>query len=334
MNKEFTIVGQGLAGSILSMRMYEEGIPFKVIDQPHHSQSSRIAAGLCNPVVLKRQKWVADAELYLPAALDFYQRWESNLGLKFHHPIALDHVFHSAGEVNDWHVNAGKPRLKNHLAAIHPSTLPTVPAPHGLGRLEGVFWLDTVLFLNTWRKFLLDQGLLIEDEWPINSKADFPQPTLFCNGHLLRKSHPQISEAFAPTKGEVMIIRADKLPEDRMLHAGVFTLPLGNKTFKVGASYAHDNLDEKISNKGLTFLKNKLEAFYQGPYEVLEQYAGVRPNIKDRKPLLGLIGESQYSFNGMGSRGVLMAPYLAQHFLDYLIRASPLKPEWDLQRFI
>jgi len=334
MEKEYTIVGQGLAGSILSMQMFEAGIPFKVVDQSHHSQSSRIAAGLCNPVVLKRQKWVSDADIFLPAALEFYQKWESKLDVKFHFPIALDHVFHNAGEVNDWQANAEKPHLKNHLGKIHDSFMPSVPAPHGLGRLEGVFWLDTMVFLDRWRNFLKKEGLLIEEEWIANSEASNGQSIIYCNGHLLRHSHPQIADAFTPTKGEVLIIRAEDLPEDRMLHAGVFTLPLGNQTFKVGATYAHHNLDEHISAKGLDFLKSKLEAFYQGPYEVLEQYAGVRPNIKDRKPLMGHIGASQYTFNGMGSRGVLMAPFLAEHFMNYLIRASPINPKWDLQRFI
>lgn len=329
----YYIIGQGIAGTILSMRFYEAGIPFILIDEPSFSQSSRIAAGLANPVVLKRQKWVADAEKFISVAPDFYKKWEEKLDTRFFHSVALEHIFHSAGEINDWQSNSEKPHLKNHLGCIHQDSLPNIHAPHGRASVEGIFWLDTVKFIESWKSFLREQSLLIETDWHTFA---FPKQAqrIYCNGYLLQHSHPNLAEAFQSTKGEVMRIAAPELPEDRILHAGVFTLPLGDGEFKVGATYSHKELNQEITEDGLAFLKSKLEVFYKGPYTVLEQWAGVRPNIKDRKPLMGRISESEWTFNGLGSRGVLMAPYLSAHFLEHLLNDAPLAPHWDVKRFI
>lgn len=333
MNREIYIIGQGLAGSILSLRLEALGIDFKVIDQQSYSQSSRIAAGLANPVVLKRQKWVADAEAFLPSAEAFYSKWQQVFQTPFFHPVQLEHIFHKAGESNDWEANSLKPHLQDHLGKILKDELNHVLSPHGRAQVKGVFWMDTVAFLKERREQLEQSGRLIIQDY---EEYGFPADAIkvFCNGHLLRESHPHIRVAFTPTKGEVMIIKAPGLPENRMLHAGVFTLPLGDQIFKVGATYAHHDLSEQTSQSGLDFLKEKLEVFYSGPYEVLEQKAGVRPNIKDRKPLMGQLDSLEYAFNGMGSRGVLMAPYLSDHFLNYLLKGEALHPAWDLKRFI
>ncbi len=332
MKEELYIIGQGLAGTMLSIRLWQDQIPFKVIDEPSLSQSSRIAAGLANPVVLKRQKWVADAELYMEEAPRFYPEMEELLQTKFYHPVRLEHIFHKAGEVNDWQSNGEKPHLKNHLGPIFNDALPSITAPHGRGQVKGIFWLDTVAFIESWKSFLRKHDLLIEQKWTADTLGE-NSTKIFCNGQLLRASHPHLADAFSPTKGEVMLIEASSLPEDRILHAGVFCLPLGNKIFKVGATYSHRELNQETTANGLDFLKTKLEAFYTGEYRVIEQLAGLRPNIKDRKPLMGRISASDWTFNGFGSRGVLMGPYLSQHFCNHLLNGEALSPQWDLNRF-
>jgi len=271
--------------------------------------------------------------LYLGETEAFYRAWEARLGTSFYHPVELEHVIHNSGETNDWISNSEKPYLKDHLGPINKTPLPEIAAPHGRAEVKGIFWCNTQEFIESWKINLRKNDLLIEDQWESGLNID-SKGLIFCNGHLLRESHPHLSAAFSPTKGELMVIKADKLPEDRILHAGVFALPLGEGLFKIGASYSHQDLTENTSPSGLEFLKSKLEVFYKGEYEIIDHQAGVRPNIKDRKPLMGRISESEWTFNGLGSRGVLMGPYLSKHFVDHLIHDSPLKPEWDLKRFI
>ena len=44
-------------------------------------------------------------------------------------------------------------------------------------------------------------------------------------------------------------------------------------------------------------------------------------------------GPHEAIFNGLGSRGVLLAPWCAQHLTDHLFKGVPLDPEVDLERF-
>jgi len=38
-------------------------------------------------------------------------------------------------------------------------------------------------------------------------------------------------------------------------------------------------------------------------------------------------------FNGMGSKAVLMVPYLAEHFIDHLVDGKPLLDDVAISRF-
>ena len=79
----------------------------------------------------------------------------------------------------------------------------------------------------------------------------------------------------------------------------------------------------------------KLNEILSVPYDVVEHKAGVRPAVRGRRPLLGEhpTNNRVLLFNGMGSKAVLMAPYLAKHMVEYLTQGNPLLPEIDLKRF-
>tara|TARA_R110001592_G_scaffold72390_2_gene221105 strand:- start:77079 stop:78080 length:1002 start_codon:yes stop_codon:yes gene_type:complete len=329
--KDYLIIGQGIAGTILSYQLHKLGVRFKVIDDPQFSRSSRIAAGLANPVVLKRQKWVKGAEHFTENLSRFYLEMEKELNTNFFHPLPLYHLFQNIGEINDWQQNASKVHLQSYLGEIFQSEIPNVNTPFGYAKVENIFWVNTQAMISSWRQFLKEKDALIEESFEAKDYPDYIH--IYCNGHLLSEQFPQFESVLTKTKGQVMIIKSSALIPDYGLHSSVFTLPLGDHLYKVGSTYEHHNLNDETSPEGLSRLRSDLEKFYTGPYELVEHLAGVRPNIKDRKPLLGKIKDGNYCFNGLGSRGILMAPYLSEHFCKYLIYANELNPTWDLQRF-
>ena len=83
MRKKYLIVGQGLAGSVLAFKMYQQGIDFKVIASQDISKASDVAAGLFNPMVFKRltKSWMVDA--CLPDMLETYRAMEALLKGQF-----------------------------------------------------------------------------------------------------------------------------------------------------------------------------------------------------------------------------------------------------------
>jgi len=74
--KRFVIVGQGLAGTCLAWALKEKGADFLLIDREVAAGSSRVAAGLVNPVTGKgiNPSWRVGE--YLNLAVDFYRLLE------------------------------------------------------------------------------------------------------------------------------------------------------------------------------------------------------------------------------------------------------------------
>ena len=80
-------------------------------------------------------------------------------------------------------------------------------------------------------------------------------------------------------------------------------------------------------------LVEKANAMLSSEVNVVNHIAGLRPTVKDRRPLIGELVSNLYSFNGMGTRGVLIAPLLVVEFFGYLEGRNELHPETDLVRF-
>jgi glycine/D-amino acid oxidase-like deaminating enzyme len=62
---------------------------------------------------------------------------------------------------------------------------------------------------------------------------------------------------------------------------------------------------------------------------------GIRPTVLDRRPLLGKHPKYQNLavFNGLGTRGIIYAPALAEILYEHLENATNLDTEMDIDRF-
>ena len=71
------------------------------------------------------------------------------------------------------------------------------------------------------------------------------------------------------------------------------------------------------------------------PYEVIEHSAGIRPTTIDRRPIIGSHPNYKniYVFNGLGSRGILLAPTLSCWLYNHIYKRSLISKEVDIKRF-
>ncbi len=309
----------------------------QVIDAPHLSTSSKVAAGLINPIVLKRLKLVAGADSYLNLALPFYRDLNGKSAREILHEIPIAHIFQTTGKLNDWNEKAANPAFKRYLGEITKNQSTSLIAPLGLGLMNDTSWVDTTALLK-YHEENIPKGSGIDyievKPQDLSKLSEQYKHVIICNGHLLRLLLPNFDTIFTPTRGEVMVIETDgDLPADRIIHGPVFILPLGDGRYKVGATYHWDTLADQPTDDGITKLKTDLEKIYSGSYKVVRHEAGVRPNTRDRKPILGHIKDNIYCFNGLGSRGVLMAPLLAEQLLNHILLNTPLEDSVNLARF-
>ncbi len=348
-HKNYIIIGQGLAGTILAQTLLKQGRSVLVIDEPTLSKASKIAAGLYNPVVFKRlvKSWMAD-EL-IPCMDDFYSDSEQLLQTKFYFKKQIVRLFAEEQEKTLWLKKTNEPVGKYLSKTVEDDLLSDIIYnPLGSSEVLDAGNLDTRLFLESFRKYFKENKILLEEKFDyeqlkisensVNYKNILADKIIFCEGYKTTENPYFSWLPFKLTKGEIITIKLlgdNRLGFDKVINKAVFILPIGNNTYKVGATYEWTDLNEIPTEKGKADLVDKLQKVVRGTFEIIDHQAGIRPTVNDRRPLIGL--HPQHAtlgvFNGMGTKGVMLAPYFAKQFVEHLENNLPLEKEVDIQRF-
>ena len=135
------------------------------------------------------------------------------------------------------------------------------------------------------------------------------------------------------TRGQYSLTDIPGLKLDSMLKGKHFVIPKG-KSFLVGASFSFKNNSLEPNEDDLrefsSFLKEDLAL---SNFTFTSHTVGLRAASKDRKPIMGQLSPSCYVLNGLGARGVLMSPLLANMLVKQAYETHPLPKELDLKRF-
>jgi glycine/D-amino acid oxidase-like deaminating enzyme len=345
MQVDYIVVGIGIAGVSFCEQLKANKKSFVVFDNASQ-QSSTVAGGLYNPVVLKRFTSVWKSKEQLKIALPLYANIEKELGIKLDYKIPVYRKFASLEEQNDWFAASDKPLLSEHLSTqIIKNKNKSIDAPFGFGEVLETGRVDVKTMVEAYKADLLNNKLLFEEGFDYNEliienrtasyKRVFAKNIVFTEGYGV-KHNPYFNYLpLVPAKGELITIHAPDLKIDYVLKAGVFLIPLGEDLYTVGATYEWKDLSNQISNSAREELSNKLKKLINCPFKVVNQVAGIRPTVKDRRPLVGqhLKYENMYVLNGLGTRGVMIGPYVARKLYDFIEKKSPLDKEIDIRRF-
>jgi glycine/D-amino acid oxidase-like deaminating enzyme len=137
------------------------------------------------------------------------------------------------------------------------------------------------------------------------------------------------------TKGELFIIKAPDLKIDVIINTSVFVLPLGNDLFKIGATYNWKDKTDLPTESGKIELIDRIKEIINCEFEIVEHFAGIRPTVNDRRPLLGSHQnfKNLHVLNGLGTRGVMLAPAMAIDLFNYIEFKKPLDKTIDIKRY-
>lgn len=345
MKVDYIIVGIGLAGISFCEELIANNKTFVVFDDASQT-SSTVAGGLYNPVVLKRFTSVWKSREQLEIALRIYNALEKKLNVKLDYKIPLYRKFASLEEQNNWFAASDKPRLSEYLSAnLVKNKNNAVNAPYGFGEVKSTGRIDVKTLIDAYKSFLFQNNLLIENEFQYRDliviengfqyKNLVSHNLIFSEGFGMSKNPFFKDLPLVPTKGELLTIYASQLNIDYVLKGPVFLIPLEEDLYLVGATYDWNDLSNKPSEKGKETLLTKLKTLINCPFEVVNQLAGVRPTVKDRRPLVGKHREinNMYILNGLGTRGVMIGPYVASELFNLVENNIPLEEEIDINRF-
>lgn len=346
---DYIIVGQGLAGTILALSLQKKEHSFLVIDNNHQSSSSFIAAGVTHPMSFKRTILSWKGNFLFPYAKRYYRDIEKNYGKEFYEPNPLFRLISSIEEQNNWAANSADYPMKEILEEPDDKELNKlskfpIKASYGYGKISMAGRLNLTEFLSFFKKEFEKEESYFQDEFDFNQltvkennveyKGFSAKKIIFCEGFKYIQN-PYFS--YLPnnlTKGEILIIKSDNIPQT-FLSKGIFIYPLSEDVFVVGATYRWKDNTLSTTEDAKNELIEKLELMGNFDYEIIDQKVGIRPTIPDRRPLVGIhpIEKTIAIFNGMGSKGVLFAPYLADNFVGYLDGENDLEKEVDIIRF-
>ena len=158
---------------------------------------------------------------------------------------------------------------------------------------------------------------------------------LFCEGYEACQNPFFNWLPFNPVKGENLIVLVEDYPLTEIINQGTFILPIdGQGKCRLGATYSWDNLDWDITDEARDSLEEKIKGYLKKPYQILEQQAGIRPSTDDRRPFVGLHPEHPELgiFNGLGTKGVTLAPYFSEQFAKFLESGEDLDAEVNIER--
>ncbi len=342
---DYLVVGLGLAGTAFCELLERQGKSFVCITD-RSQQASVVAGGLYNPVVLKRFTPAWRAQEQLQIALPFYEQLEQKLETKLDYKLPVLRRFASIEEQNNWFQAADRPQLQPFLSLnIRENHNPLLDAPFGFGEVLHTGRVATKILLESHTAYLREKGCLQENTFDYGNLEVAPdrvsyqtftaRKIVFACGFGLKENPYFQYLPLNGTKGELLTIKSPELKEKNVIKSSVFIIPLGNELYRVGATYKWKDKTNTPTEASRNELLQKLDVFLKADYEVVAHVAGIRPTVTDRRPLVGRHPEHSNVFvlNGLGSRGVLIAPYADHQLLQHIEQGSALQEDMDIERF-
>jgi glycine oxidase len=343
---EILIVGGGIGGSSLAIHLIQTGISVTVIDQGQN-KSSVVAAGLINPLVFRRmtKSWRVDE--ILPYAVQFYQQLEVYSSLSFYHPLTIRRFFSSVQEREFWTEKQELPEFEPYMTRLEDEddtyTSFGTKNDFGSGRVKSAAWVNTPIFLEAAKSYLteyatyLNEAFIYADLNPEEGTYRGKQfdKIIFAEGYQSRENPWFLELPVQSTKGEVLTALSETLPPEESINRKCFVLPTGNGYFRIGATYSWKADEANITEEGKLEILENLSYLTDEEPTIIDHLAGIRPTSPDRRPIMGQHPDFKrlYIFNGLGTKGYMIAPLLAAEFTAHLIEETELDPEVNLKRF-
>ena len=335
------IVGQGIAGTMLAWALMQRGVGVRILDGNLPGSSTLPAAGIINPVTGKRfvKSWRLDD--FFPVAKDRYQTLEKELGVPVWFPYPILRLLGTAEERNDWSARCIQPEYVDYLGETDDAGRWASLARPGFayGVILGAARVHFPNLLSAFREKAIQAGTFesksvhYEDIERIARSYD---AVVFCEGFRAAENpfFPELSWQLA--KGEALHLRIPGASGvSDMLKKNMTLVPLHDDVFWAGGSYQWHYPDLLPSDAERQFILKYVDEMLAVPYEIVGHVAGVRPTVKDRRPFIGASKNASnvFIFNGLGTKGALLAPYWAEHVAEHLLRGVSLDPVVDMRRF-
>jgi glycine/D-amino acid oxidase-like deaminating enzyme len=258
--------------------------------------------------------------------------------------LPLYRPFLSIEEQNEWMAKSADPIYEGYIEKITTQpAFPSINDTYGGLTLMQCGYLDTIHYIQSVRMLIQQQGIFLEEifeenKLTIRSKnVDYKEyeaaQIIFCQGVETNKWFSWVP--ILPLKGETLRIQSN-YEEKMILNRGVYAVPANQKgEWRVGATYTFTDLSPDTTDKAREELTQKMKELVSFPFTIIDQQWGLRPSTHDRRPILGRHPEYENLsiLNGMGPKGVSLAPYFSGILVDMIENHQSLNKDVDLKRY-
>jgi len=341
---DYLIIGQGISGTWLSYYLEKANKSFIIIDNDQPNSSSRVAAGIINPVTGRRivKTWMIDELLsfLVPA----YEELGNELNVKAIEKKSLID-FHPTPQMKI----AFDERIKENADLLfHPKDQGQYQNifnyDFGFGEVDPCYVVNLKEILPAWRKKLLSNNQLLKENFEItelkvdagiNYKNIKAEKIIFCDGIQSNQNPLFKNLPFALNKGEALFIEAPGIPSTHIFKKGMMLTSIQKDLFWLGSNYLWEFPDDQPTEQFRKQTELLLRSWLKVPFKIIDHKASVRPANIERRPFIGF--HPTYKnigiLNGMGTKGCSLSPFFAKQLADHLIFGNEILAEADIKRF-
>ncbi|MCB0657575.1 MAG: FAD-dependent oxidoreductase [Saprospiraceae bacterium] len=342
------IVGQGLAGTLTTFLLLRKGLQVSIID-PGTPNASSIASGLINPVTGRNYVKSWQIETLLKLADVIYPQLEEYLDIHCYQSIRLYRILADHHQTEKWMQRAILPGYEKYLTSDPLQWRKEISGLREsveVGEVKLARWLDTEQLLSTFREMqrqhqalhqtiLEPEHLTLESDQVIWKDMAFDY-LVFAEGSGITNNPFFNWLPVKPSKGERLLIRT-KSDFQQVMKASYFIIPYREEgVYWIGSPTDFSAKDELPSAEGRQKLEDHIRLWLSTNYELMNHAAAFRPASRDQRPVIGFhpLHPRLAVINGLGTKGVSLAPYLAHLMSERLVGAITSFPdEVDIARF-
>lgn len=326
---ECLIIGQGMAGTLLSYELMQAGKSVMLIDKKDRYSTSLVASAVINPLVGKNWTLAKDAERIIPVALDTYKHLNQLLNADLVQQKSIL-VFHRDALAAD---NFSKQKASGNPYLHESNKEQETPwfAPFGTGEVSPVYTIDAYSLLHQWADFLLSKNALLQEHFQfdeltisedkIQYKEIVADKIVFCEGPIGRRNPFFPALNFTQNRGDALLLSIPHLSTEYIYHKDFRLVPHRDNLFWCGSNYIweYDSLEPDTDWRKET--ERELKNWLKLPFEIINHWVAERPTTAGQQALL-LQNEQHaniYFFNGLGTRGFSAGPSLAKKMAQLLL---------------
>ena len=321
------VIGGGLAGCFAANALARNNIKVTLIER--HAAIAQEASGneaaIMKPYLPK--EWAAQTLLYNQAF--YFAR----------HQASKNELFHAIGalqlEEESRHLGLGLPEnMARMVTSVEASglageevKLPGVYLPEG-GWLKPKLFCEAAVSSPLITRVLSTEAITLtrlEQGWKVNDKWQAPLVVVANAKDAI--SFPQLSHLpLIPMRGQLTLFKKQTSLKNIVSYGG-YALPYDD-FLTLGATFDKHDMEaqpREIDNEKNISLYNKtfINPVSSKPISARVAWRATTPS---KRPLVGKVGEGLYVSLGLGSRGAVLAPYLAEQIAAEIIGApQPLQ---------